>query len=92
MSQVNEITVAVVALAITIIVNLLAIGMAYGLIRGRLDALEKAEDEQIRALGKIEMYTKDEIKLVRDRVHELSNRMSTLILEIIKLNKANGAK
>lgn len=61
-------------------VNLVLIGIAYGLIRGRLDACEKAERE-----------LREEVRLIRDRAHELSNRMNSFVLEIFRLRNG-GAK
>lgn len=80
----------IVPVVVPIVLNLVGIGVAYGLIRGRLDALEKAEERHIEALAKVERETKAEIVLTRDRVHELSGRMSELVLEIVRLRNGGA--
>lgn len=61
-------------IALPIIANLIAIGVAYGMVRSRLDASEKSDKE-----------LREEILLCRERLHDLGNRMSALVLEIVRL-------
>ena len=68
-----------------IALNIFGIGTAYGLIRGRLNALEKAERELKEALRESERKVQAEIVITRERVHDLADRMAELVLEIVKL-------
>lgn len=71
-----------------IALNIFGIGTAYGLIRGRLNALEKAERDLREALRESEKKVQAEIVITRERVHDLADRMGELVLEIVKLNGA----
>lgn len=69
------------------VVNVLGIGKAYGMVKARLDAMDKRLDDLTKALGELKADNKEEFAAVISRSHALGNRINELLLFDSRLGK-----
>lgn len=76
-------------LIVACIVNLIAVGVAFGSLRTKLEAQDRMLVQMREDFDKRIDEMRQEMIISRNRMHELSNRIGDILIDVMKMRRAN---